>query len=416
MDIKKIFLPITALAVISALASCSVRSVETAVSTDVQVTESETAEPVETETEPETVPEDKVAHVISAGDNLIHYSVFQNAAYLAGEGENYDFKPMYSKVKYLIEGADVAVINQETIISQSNEVRGADGGILTFNSPPEVADAVIDTGFDVITMANNHLLDCGAEGLEESISFWNEKAQENDLTVLGAYLDEQDAENIRVREVNGIKIAFLAYAEHLNGFYIPEDSDLRVILNSEQDVIERQIKEAKEIADAVVVSVHWGAEDTYEVSEDRKIFAQDMVDWGADVILGCGPHVAQTMEWLERDDGSRGFVYYSMGNFICAQTDNFNVIGELPDLDIVSDGETGEVTLENVGCIPVIIHYETDFSNMYIYPYSQYTPELASMHDLPYTWLRGTYTWFDWDFINESIDISIPKEFQKLDK
>ena len=119
-----------------------------------------TTVPEETTEEPTTLPPDKIVHVTAAGDNLIHHSVFVNAQKLAG-GYGYDFKPMYSEVKYLIEGADLAILNQETVISQSNEVRGAEGGVLLFNSPPEVADAVIDLGFDVITMANNHLLDMG---------------------------------------------------------------------------------------------------------------------------------------------------------------------------------------------------------------------------------------------------------------
>lgn len=375
-------------------------------------TEPETEEPT---TEP--VPEDKRVHVIAAGDNLIHYSVYKNAERLAGEGENYDFKPLYENVKYLIEDADVAVLNQETIISQSNEVRGANGGALLFNSPPEVADAVIDLGFDVFTMANNHLLDFGADALEESINFWNEKAQTYDLTVLGAYLDEEDSNNIRVREVNGVKIAFLAYAEHINGFSIPYDSPLRVVMNYEEDVIERQIKEAKEIADAVIVSAHWGVEDTHLVSEDRIELANKMVDWGADVILGGHTHTAETMEWIERDDGTKGFVYYSIGNFICCQTDNFNLIGEMPDFDIVIDGATGEVRLEDVGCIPNIIHYEAgDYNNLGVYPYSKYSPELAATHGIPYAVPAGSYTDFSWDIINQIIDENIPKEFQKLDK
>ncbi len=351
---------------------------------------------VETTTEP--IQEDKRVHVIAAGDNLIHYSVFKNAERLAGEGENYDFKPIYENVKYLIEDADVAVLNQETIISESNPVRGADGGALLFNSPPEVADAVIDLGFDVFTMANNHLLDFGASALEESINFWNEKAETYDLTILGAYLNEEDSENIRVREVNGVKIAFLAYAEHINGFEFPYDSPLRVIMNYEEDIIERQIKEAKEIADAVIVSAHWGVEDTHVVSDDRIELANKMVNWGADVILGGHTHTAETMEWIERDDGTRGFVYYSMGNFICCQTDNFNLIGEMPDFDIVVDGATGEVRLEDVGCIPNIIHYEAgDYSNLGVYPYSKYTPELAAVHGIPYAVPAGTYTTFSWD-------------------
>lgn len=371
---------------------------------------------VETTEESTESKPDKVVHVVAAGDNLIHYSVYKNAEALAG-GVGYDFKPMYSEVKYLVQDADLAILNQETVISKSNPVRGAEGGLLLFNSPPEVADAVIDLGFNVFTMANNHLLDMGTDGLEESINFWNEKAKENDLTVLGAYLNEEDANNIRIREVNGVKVAFLAYAHHINGFdSLLDDVPLRVIKNEEEDVIERQIKEADEMADVVIVSAHWGEDDTTVVTEDRIELANKMVGWGADVILGCHTHTAETMEWIERNDGTKGFVYYSMGNFICAQTDNFNVVGEMPDFDIVIDGETNELRLENVGCIPTIIHYEEDFSNMKIYPYSKYSPELAERHGLPYAVPQGTYTEFGWDVINRIIDEQIPEEFRKLDK
>lgn len=370
-----------------------------------------------TEVSTEPIQEDKVVHVLAAGDNLIHYSVYKNAEAYAENGEAYNFAPIYENVRYLVESADVAILNQETIISESNEVRGANGGALLFNSPPEVADAVIDLGFDVFTMANNHLLDFGASALEESINFWNQKAEENDLTVLGAYLNEEDANNIRVREVNGVKIAFLAYAEHINGFDFPYDSPLRVVMNYEEDVIERQIKEASQIADAVIVSAHWGVEDTNIVSDDRIELANKMVNWGADVILGCHTHTAETMEWIERDDGTKGFVYYSMGNFVCAQTDNFNLIGEMPMFDIVIDGETNELSLENVGCVPNIIHYDDgNFSNMRIYPYSKYTPELAASHGIPYAIPQGTYTSFSWDIVNQIIEDSIPEEFRFLDK
>lgn len=378
--------------------------------------EVESTVPEET-TEELTEPQpDRTVHVVAAGDNLIHYSVYKNAEMLAG-GSGYDFKPMYSEVKYLIESADLAILNQETIISESNPIRGADGGQLIFNSPPEVADAVIDCGFDVFTMANNHLLDMGTQGLEESINFWNKKAAENDLTVLGAYLNDEDANRIRTREVNGVKIAFLAYAHHINGNEcLLDDSPLRVVMNEEEDIIERQIKEARQLADAVIVSVHWGEDDTTVVTEDRIELANKMVNWGADVILGCHTHTAETMEWIERDDCTKGFVYYCMGNFICAQTDNFNVVGELPDFDIVIDGSTGQLRLENVGCIPTIVHYEYDFSNMKVYPYSKYSPELAAAHGLPYAIPQGTYTSFGWDVINNIIDEQIPQEFRKLDK
>ena len=372
-------------------------------------------EAVSAEEQAVPVAEDKRIHVSAAGDNLIHYSVYKNAEAYAVNGENYNFAPLYENVRSIIEGADVAILNQETVISQSNAVTGACGGVFTFNSPPEVADAVIDLGFDVFTMANNHVLDMGASGLEESINFWNEKAKTNDITVLGAYLNQADADAIRVRDVNGVKVAFLAYAEHLNGFSIPQDSSLRVIMNSEEDVIERQIKEAQELADAVIVSAHWGVEDTNIVSQDRKDLAKKMVDWGADVILGCHTHTAETMEWITRDDGTQGFVFYSMGNFICAQTDNFNLVGEIADFDIVIDGATNDARIENVGAIPTIVHYDDgNFSNMRIYPYNMYTPELAASHGIPYAVPRGNYPDFSWDIINNIINESIPLEFQKL--
>lgn len=372
-------------------------------------------EAVSAEKQAVPVAEDKRIHVSAAGDNLIHYSVYKNAEAYAVNGENYNFAPLYENVRSIIEGADVAILNQETVISQSNAVTGACGGVLTFNSPLEVADAVIDLGFDVFTMANNHVLDMGASGLEESINFWNEKAKTNDITVLGAYLNQADADTIRVRDVNGVKVAFLAYAEHLNGFSIPQDSSLRVIMNSEEDVIERQIKEAQELADAVIVSAHWGVEDTNIVSQDRKDLAKKMVDWGADVILGCHTHTAETMEWITRDDGTQGFVFYSMGNFICAQTDNFNLVGEIADFDIVIDGATNDARIENVGAIPTIVHYDDgNFSNMRIYPYNMYTPELAASHGIPYAVPRGNYPDFSWDIINNIINESIPLEFQKL--
>ncbi|HRR76412.1 MAG TPA: CapA family protein [Ruminococcus sp.] len=373
----------------------------------------------ETTAEPATEPvsEDKVVHVAAAGDNLIHYSVFKAAEANAGPGERYDFGPIYENMRGIIESADIAILNQETIISESNPVRGADGGALLFNSPPEVADAVIDLGFDVFTMANNHLLDFGTDALTESINFWNKKAEENDLTVLGAYLSEEDANNIRIREVNGVKIAFLAYAEHLNGFSIPDSSPLRVVMNSEEDVIERQIKEAKTKADAVIVAAHWGVEDTDLVSDDRIELAKKMVNWGADVILGCHTHTAETMEWIPRDDGTKGFVYYSMGNFVCAQTDNFNLVGEIPEFDIVLDGETGKTYLDNVSCSPSIVHYDDgNFSNLRIYPYSQYTPELAASHGIPYAVPRGNYPEFSWDIINDIIERNFPAEFRRLDR
>ena len=159
-------------------------------------------------------------------------------------------------------------------------------------------------------------------------------------------------------------------------------------------------------------------EDTHVVSDGVRALADKMIGWGADVILGSHPHTAQTMEYITREDGSKGFVFYSLGNFISAQTDNMNLIGEMGSFNIVKDGVTGEITIEDVGCMPVITHYDDgQFSNLRLYPYNMYTPELAASHGLPYApYSTGpAYQIFDMDTINSIIDANIPKEFQRLE-
>ena len=339
--------------------------------------------------------------------------VYLAAQAQSADGVSYNFLPLYENIRPYVEAADVAVINQETLIcGEGWEISGSN---FNFNSPPQLGEDMVSLGFDVFTLANNHMLDKTINGLSASLDYWDGMMAKYPILALGAYRDEADQNRIRVQDVNGMKIAYLAYTEHMNMYQVPADSPIRIGLTSDEALIERQIKEAKEIADAVVVAAHWGAEDTHVVRDDVKELAHKMVNWGADVILGSHPHTAQTMEYVEREDGSLGFVYYSLGNFISAQTDNFNMIGEMGTFDLVKDGATGNVSVLNVGCIPVITHYDNgQFANLRLYPYSMYTPELAASHGLPYAPM-GTAKTFNMDVVNWIINENIPKEFQRLD-
>lgn len=374
-------------------------------------TEAVTTVPL-TEPTTEPVPEDKVIHVVAAGDNLVQTAVYRNAASHAADG-TYNFLPLYENVRDIIEAGDISILNQETLIANGEyEISGSN---FNFNSPVELGEDMIDLGFNVFTLANNHVLDKGTGGLEATLDYWDAKCELNDIVVCGAYRNESDMQDIRTMTVDGVTFAFLAYTEHMNGYRVPSDSPLRIVLTSETDVMQEQIQRAQELYDVVIVAAHWGVEDTHTVSEDRKLLAQDMVEWGADVIIGHHPHTAETMEFITRSDGTKGFVYYSLGNFISAQTDNFNLVGEIADFDVVVDGETGEITLENVGAIPVINHYDDgSFSNMRLYPYNMYTSELANGHGVPYAPM-GTAKNFGMDVVDSIINANIPAEFRKLD-
>ena len=110
-------------------------------------------------------------------------------------------------------------------------------------------------------------------------------------------------------------------------------------------------------------------------------------------------------------------MFYSLGNFISAQTDNMNLVGELADFDIVARTD-GSVSIENVQVSPVITHYEDgQLSNLRLYPYSMYSDELASQHGLPYcTSSTGpSYQVWSMDKIREMFETSVPEEFRKWD-
>ena len=353
--------------------------------------------------------------VIAVGDNLIQDSVNRSAAANAEAGETYNYDYCYDGVRDIIELGDISIIDQETLICD-NENIDITGSNYNFNSPAEVGPAVMRAGFNVVSMSNNHLLDKGETGLISCMDYWDRmQAEYQDLTVYGVYRNEEDMNNIRIREVNGLKVAFLAYTENTNGYSLPADSELQIIYTSEDAVIQSQIEAANQIADIVIVSAHWGSEDTVEVNDGVKVQAQNMINWGADVIIGCHTHVPQTMEYLTRDDGTQGFVFYSLGNFISAQTFNINLIGEIADFKLVVE-PGGNVTVEDVMVHPVITQYDDgSLTNLRLVAYRDYTEELCNAHGLPYAMSDPYYAEWNMERIKEIIDTAIPTQYQKLD-
>ncbi len=352
--------------------------------------------------------------VIAVGDNLVQNSVMNSAAANVVGTETYNFDYCYAGVKDIISQGDISIIDQETLICDDPNI-AITGSDMNFNSPAEVGPAVMRVGFNVVSMSNNHLLDKGVDGLSACMDYWDQmQADYPDLTVYGVYRNEADMNNIRLREVNGLTVAFLAYTETTNGYSLPEDSDIQIVYTTEDELIKSQIEAANEIADIVIVSAHWGDEDTFEVRDGVKAQAQNIINWGADVIIGCHPHVAQTMEYLTRDDGSQGFVFYSLGNFISAQTYNINLIGEIADFKMVV-GSDGNVKVEDVMVHPVITQYDDgNLSNLRLIAYRDYTEELCNAHGLPYAMYDTYYGEWNMERIREIIDTAIPAEYQKL--
>lgn len=336
--------------------------------------------------------------ILGAGDNLIHDVIYEQAKARAG-GKGYDFGPVYARIVPQIKAADIAVINQETILADKI---APPSGYPLFNSPTELGDEMVDIGFDVINHGNNHILDLGEKGIKETLDYWAQKP----VAVVGAYRNDADRENIRIVEAKGIKTAHIGITEMTNGLSLPKNSDYRLIYASNTPLIERLIKKAKSMADVVVISVHWGDEDTFHLTENQKQLAQNMVNWGVDIIFGNHPQVLQKLTVLTRPDGTRCPVIFALGNLVSAQKRGENMVGGLLTVTMTKNFETGKTSFTGMKLTPVITQYGSNGTNITVYPIRDYTEALAQAHGV-----RRYTPNFNRHFIDYVIDQTIPKEY-----
>ena len=167
----------------------------------------------------EDLQKEKRMSLVAVGDALIHGAVYTDASL---GNNNYDFSKMFTDVAPLIKDYDLKYYNQETIIG------GKDLGVQhypRFNSPDEIALNLLDIGFNMVSLANNHSLDMNEAGILNSVNFWRDK----NVVVSGQNDSFEDRESkIKVYEQNGIKYAFLAYTDMTNGLTMPDGKDYLV--------------------------------------------------------------------------------------------------------------------------------------------------------------------------------------------
>ena len=416
MKIKFIFIA-AAVLVAAAFAQSCAKSEENIGETEAAAFPSggETAEPRESETPGEPPQGDGSIRLrfLAAGDNIMHAVMLDDAAARAAEGERFNFLDMYRDVAYIIGAADIALVNAETPIAGGEF---GYSGYPMFNTPEENAYALLELGFDIVNLANNHMLDKGEKGYKNHLDFWDAMPALH----IGGFRDRDDFENVRIYEKNGVSIAFLSYTYSTNGMTLPAGSAM-VIPFIDAAVIERQIKAARELADLLFVVMHWGDEDSFIAGAVQKNLARMMADNGVDVIIGMHPHVFQETVWLERQNGGRTLAAYSIGNFISGMLGAHNMIGGFLCFDIVKTAD-GETKLENTQIIPVITHYRYEsgrtgpynpvysFQNgrygFQVYSFEDYTPELAAEHGVALFDQA-----FSYDYIKNLIKTRVPAEF-----
>ena len=321
-----------------------------------------------------------ISHItmIAAGDNLIHDIIYNNAR-TSGEDDRFNFNPNYALIRPIIKEADIAFVNQETVMG-GREIGYS--GYPVFNTPQDAGEGLILTGFNVINLASNHSMDKGERAVYNTMNFLDSWR----ITYLGVFRTEEErSTKRRIVEKNGIKTGFLSYTYGLNGFVLPRDKPWLVGL-IDKEVMAREIDDLRPHCDLLVVSMHWGDEFRHTANDFQRDLARFMADRKVDLILGHHPHVFGPVEVIPRPDGGNLTVYYSLGDLLSHTQSSWNpntIIGALAYIKIKKVAANGEsfCTVEFAGVIPTVCHYERGRRGPFaVYPLWDYNDDLASRH------------------------------------
>ncbi len=317
----------------------------------------------EKKTEIKKEPEIKTSKLslIMVGDALLHSSLYRDG-YNNG---TYNFTSQLELIKPIVQNYDLAFYNQESILG------GTELGLSdypTFNSPKEFGDAMIDAGFNLVSLANNHTLDRGEKAVISSCNYWKTK----DVLTAGSYTSNEEANEIKIKEKNGIKYTLLAYTYGTNGIPVPQGKDYLVNIYSDEKV-KNDIEKVRDKVDVLLVSMHWGNEYQTEPTAEQKRQAEYLSSLGVDIIIGTHPHIIEPITYINDT-----LVIYSLGNFISAQSTNndYNTMVELmTSVDIIKEEKEGQTTikLENLNNELLYNYYHkgSRWTNFKVVPFSR---------------------------------------------
>ena len=298
---------------------------------------------------PETKP-DITINIAVVGDIMCHSTNFQDA--YDKENDTYDFTKVFTDVKDYIQNADIAIGNLETTFAGKD---AGYSGYPTFNTPEQLAKNIKDLGIDVVSTANNHSLDKRFSGLLSTLN----ELDKVGLSHTGTYRSKEDQDTILVKDVNGIKIAFLSFTYGTNGIPVPSGKEYCINLIDE-DLMKDQILKAKaQKPDLICVSMHWGDEYKLQQNETQEKLADFLFDNGVDIIFGSHPHVLEPMKkrTIEYADGRKKdvFVIYSLGNFMSGQVAENTMNTILLYLKITKHGDD-TITIDSVDYVPLYMY------------------------------------------------------------
>lgn len=329
-------------------------------------------------------PKEYKASLFMVGDALIHYGVYNDAKQSDG---SYDFKPMLEYIKPISSKYDLAYYNQETILG------GASLGYSSyprFNSPQEVGDAFVDAGFNMVSLATNHTMDKGEQGVINSVNYW--KTKKDNVVYSGQWVshEEREKESAQIYEKNGIKYAFFSYTTWTNGLETPTGKEyLNNVYSNEKAAAD--IAKVKDKADVIIVAMHWGTEYSLGVNTNQDEIAKYLSDLGVNIIIGAHPHVVEPVEYI--NDG-KTFVIYSLGNFISDQGVTERLIGLAMELTIKKVVDVDDKVTISIESPKAQLIYTKDKKDFKVIPFSKLNDSILPNYMKLYEKYKGVVNTF----------------------
>ena len=303
------------------------------------------------------------------GDMVLHPSVYESGT--TDGGVTYNLDHLFTHVNPALSSSDIRIVSQETILGDASLGYGWNP---EFCAPQEVGDAEATAGFNVVLKASDRSLDKGYDGIHSELAFWQEK--HSNVAVLGAR--DVQSENptsfdtVYVYEKDGLKIAILNYTESTG--VLRADTEGAIATLDEQ-LIERNVEEAKRTADIVVVCAHWGNDGYSSPAQTQTDMANYLCGLGVDVVIGTHPHVLQPVEVITGEDGHQMVCFYSIGCFISGYAGDDYMVGGIASLTFEKADGVARVT--GYGVTPVVTHKGTGTDET-TYLLSDYTADVAA--------------------------------------
>lgn len=306
----------------------------------------------------------KKIKLLATGDGLIHSVIFKS--YQNANG-GFDFTPALSDVKDIVSDYDIAYYNQETPMGDATLDYS---GYPRFYVPKEFGDAMMDAGFNTVSLASNHSLDRGEAGILQTVKYY----KTTNLLYNGISDSKEMRNNYIIKEKNGITYTLLSYTTLTNGLSVPAGKDYLLNIYDEEKVKE-DIKNVRDKVDVLIVAMHWGEEYQSSPNDSQKQIAKTLTDAGVDIIIGNHPHILQPITKINDT-----IVMYSLGNFISNQygNDDYNkLVGFMATLDITKKDK--EIIIDNLGGEMIFTKYDGNplttavHSNHKVIPFSKMT-------------------------------------------